>query len=91
MDTNLFLIRQPFSEQEEEDILCPSIIFRVAGGQFALPVEFAAKVEQLFLHLGYVAVGPLVGHFVAFNGCIFCRESKGVPAHRVQDLERECG
>jgi hypothetical protein len=52
-------ISQPALQHLEEKPLIPAIIFRLAGGDLAIPVIAEAHAEMLALHLGDVGKRPL--------------------------------
>ncbi len=64
-----------------------AIIFRIAGGEFARPVDRQSHQLQLLAHRRDIVVGPVarVDAFVARG--VFGRQAEGVPAHGMQHIE----
>ena len=72
--------------QSRKKPLLPSIIFGRAGGEFSVPVVSEAQSLKLPAHFCNIAFCPISRrHFFLYRG-IFCRESKGVPSHGLQDI-----
>ena len=63
------------------------VIVWVAGGEFAVPIDGEAHGLKLAAHGFDVFFCPFAGVEAAFDGGVFCRQSKSVPAHRVQDVK----
>ncbi|MCY1164210.1 hypothetical protein D9M73_40830 [compost metagenome] len=66
--------------------LVPLVITRVAGGDFARPVNGQPHRLHLLFHVGDVVVGPLRRRHAVFHGCVFGRQAKGIPAHGHQHV-----
>ena len=64
-----------------------AVIARIAGREFARPVDGEAHGLELGLHGGDVGVGPLGGVGLALHGGVLGRHAEGVPAHGVEDIE----
>ena len=87
VDGRFLAIDQPRLVQIKEQRLFVAVIFRIAGGEFARPVEREADALQLRLHLGDVRLRPAARVHALFHRGVFGRHPEGVPAHRVQHLE----
>jgi len=53
------------------------------------PVVRIAEALQLLAHIVDIAVGPFSRRGVVFHCGIFCGETEGVPAHRLQHILAE--
>ena len=71
----------------EERPLRPLVIGRVAGADFALPVEREADLVQLLAVAGDVALGGDGGVLARLDGVLLGGETERVVAHGVQDVE----
>ena len=74
-------------EHLQEEPLVPLVVGRVAACQLARPVDRQTQRLALALHHADVLVGPRCGGDLALHRGVFCRQAKGVPAHRHQDIE----
>ncbi|MCY1497244.1 hypothetical protein D9M68_312040 [compost metagenome] len=73
-------------EQAGEQPLFPAVVVRLAGGDFARPVDGQAQAVQLGLHVVDVLVRPLGRRDVVLHRGVFRRHAEGVPAHRLQHV-----
>ena len=74
-------------EEIEEQLLLALVIFDVAGGEFARPVEAQTHGLELLAHRVDVGVGPGLGVAAGLLGGVFRRQAEGVPAHRMEHVE----
>ncbi len=70
----------------QEQPLVPAVVVRIAGGQFAAPVEAEPQGLQLLLHVGDVLARPARGRHAVGDGRVLGRQAEGVPAHRLQHV-----
>ena len=63
-----------------------AIIFRLARGEFARPVNGKAKPLQLRFHVGNVIARPPTGVNILFHRGVFGGHAKGIPTHGVEHL-----
>ena len=75
-----------FHHVDEHGLLL-AIIFRVAGGELAAPVDGQAQRLHLRAHVGDIAVGPVLGMAAPLHRGVFGGHPEGVPAHRMQHAE----
>ena len=87
VDGRFLAVDQPRLVEVEEQRLFVAVIFGIAGGEFAGPVEREADALQLRLHLRDVLARPPAGMHALFHRGVFGRHPEGIPAHRVQHLE----
>jgi hypothetical protein len=87
VDDPVLAIDQTAPIQLQEPGLLLAIVFRVAGGELARPVQRQTQELQLFAHVGDVGIGPALGVDAALHGRVLGRHAESVPAHRVQDVE----
>ncbi len=73
-------------EQTGEQPLFPAVVVRLAGGDFARPVDGQAQAFQLGLHVGDVLVSPFGRRHLVLHRGVFGRHAEGVPAHRLQHV-----
>ena len=71
-------------EEVEEQRLLLAIIFGIAGGEFAGPVDRQAQRLHLAAHVLDVVIGPVARVAADRHRGVFRRHPEGVPAHRVQ-------
>ena len=71
----------------EEQRLFVAVVLRLAGGEFAAPVERETKALELRLHVGDVLTRPATRVHTLFHGGVLGGHTEGIPTHRVQDLE----
>ncbi len=86
VDLGRLALDEPRLPEVEEHLLLVAIIGRIAGGQFAGPVERQAHRLQLALHRLDVLVGPVARVDAIVARRILGRQAEGVPAHRVQHV-----
>ena len=86
IDHGVFPIDKIFLQKIEKQRLLLPIIFRIAGGKFARPVDRQAKRLHLRAHIGDIAIGPIFGVAAYCHRGVFSRHSKRIPAHRVQHI-----
>ena len=89
VNLGFFLVHEALFEESGEKPLLPPIIVRVACRHFAAPVVRIAEALQLLAHIVDIAVGPFSRRGVVFHCGIFCGETEGVPAHRLQHILAE--
>ena len=77
-------VNQTLFHHVDEHRLLLAVVFRVAGGKFAAPVDGQAQGLHLRAHVGDVAVGPFLGMAAPLHGGVFGGHAESVPAHRVQ-------
>ena len=82
-----FARHQPGLQHVEEHRLLLGVVFRVAGGELALPVDAQPHRFELGPHRRDVLVGPFPGVDTALQRRVLGRHAEGVPAHRVQHVE----
>ena len=87
VDHRIFAIDQTAPIQLQEPGLLLAVIFRVAGGELARPVQRQPQQLQLLAHRSDVGIGPALGVDAALHRRILGRHAEGVPAHRVQHVE----
>ena len=84
--TNLTLNREVFLEELQKDPLRPLDVTDVGGGELALPVVREAERAQLPFEVGYVRLRRLLGSRARVDSVLLCRQTEGVPSHRVQHV-----
>ena len=77
----------PAAEHFQESPLRPLIIIRVAGAEFAVPVEGEANAVQLLTVAGHVVVGGLFRMLSCLDGVLLGRKAEGIVAHGMQYVE----
>jgi hypothetical protein len=87
VDHALLAVDEAAGEQVQEQRLLLAVIGQVAGGEFAGPVDRKAQFLQLIAHPGDIFVGPGLGVDAALHGGVLGGQTKGVPAHGMQDRE----
>ena len=75
-----------FIHIEEKRLLMP-VIFRVASGELACPVERKSDPLQLRFHRLDIGAGPVAGMNLLLHRSIFSRHSESIPAHRMQHFK----
>ena len=78
---------KPRLEKIEEHALLVLVVGRIAGRDFARPVEGKPHRLELLLHRRDVVVGPRLGMDLALHCGVLGRHAEGIPAHRMQHLE----
>ena len=68
----------------EKDDLLPSVIVRMTGGNFPIPVITETHSLQLGFHGLDIVIGPGRGMNIVFDGGIFSRHPESVPSHGVK-------
>ena len=63
------------------------IIVRIAGAHLTAPVEAEADFVKLFAIAVDILLSGDGGMLARLYGILFCRQSIGIIAHRVQDVE----
>ena len=86
VDHAVLAIDQAALEQLQEPFLLLAIVFGVAGGELAAPVQRQAQQFQLVAHRGDVGPGPVAGVDAALHGRVLGRHAEGVPTHRMQHV-----
>ena len=79
-------VDQTFFKEIKEQRLLLAVVFRIAGGEHARPVQTKAKRFHLGNHRVDVVIGPRFGVAVRCHRRVFCRHPEGVKAHRVQNV-----
>ena len=74
-------------EEIEKQLLLMLVVARIAGRDFARPVERQPHRLQLRAHRVDVGVGPFRGMRVVLHRGVFRRHAERVPAHRMEDVE----
>ncbi len=87
VDFALLAIDQTLLEELHEQALLLGVIFHIAGRKFAAPIERQAHALELGTHRGDVLIRPGLRVHLALDGRVLRRQAKGVPAHRMQDVE----
>ena len=83
-----FLARDQASFEEiEEQLLLVLVIGGIAGRDLARPVERETHRLQLRTHGCDIGVGPFRRTGIVLHGGVFRRQSKRVPAHRMENVE----
>ena len=77
---------RPLLQHAQEKPLRPTVVVGQAGGDFGLPVVAQPQPPHLAAHVGDVLERPLAGRGVVLERRIFRRESKGIPAHGMEDV-----
>jgi hypothetical protein len=83
------LVDQALFEQAGEQPLLPAVVVRLAGGDFAFPVERETEAVELPLHVLDVRIRPLRRRHVVLDRRVLGRHAEGVPAHRLHDVVAE--
>ena len=84
-----FLVHQAFFVQLGEEFLLPAVILWGTGRQLAAPVIAEAQHFELVFHVSDVVVGPRRRGRVVFHCRAFSRQTKRIPANRLQDVFTE--
>src|SRR5215472_11978961 len=71
----------------EENPLRPFVISRLGCVDFSLPIVRETNPLQLALKLRHVFTGGDCRMLTGFDRVLLCGQTKGVPAHRMQDAE----
>ena len=86
VDRRSLFIYQAFFIQLGEEFLFPTVVFRRTGCQLAAPVITKAQHFELVFHVCDVVVRPRCRSGVVFYRRAFRRQTKRVPADRLQDV-----
>ena len=70
----------------QEQLLLLVIIFRIAGGEFARPVQRQAHHLELGAHRRDIFVGPVARAYALVARRILGRQAEGIPAHGMQHI-----
>ena len=81
------LVHNAFFKQFGKQELLPAVVFRAAGGDFALPIQRKAQALQLLAHIGNVFIRPFGRRDLVVNRRIFGGHAERVPTHRLQHVE----
>ncbi len=87
VDKRLLLVGDPLFVHLNKQLLLPAVVADIAGGQFTVPVIGKPHLLQLIPHVGHVFIGPGSRVAVILDGSVFCRHTKGIPAHRMQHVK----
>ena len=87
IDRRFLAVHQPCCVEIQEQRLLMPVIFRLAGGNFAAPIQREAQPFQLCLHVGNIVAGPAARVDALFHRGVFGGHTEGIPAHRVQHLK----
>ena len=82
----VLLVCQSLVIELDENPLHPLVILFLASGNFPVPVVAEAQALQLTVHFRNVAVRPNCRMNIILNSRVFCRQSEGVPSHRMQNI-----
>ena len=66
--------------------MVPFVVFGLAGGEFARPVDRQAHRLHLLFHVGNVVIRPRGRGYLMVQRRIFRRHTECIPAHRHQDV-----
>jgi hypothetical protein len=80
-------VDQPFLEQLGEQPLFPLVVIRLAGCDFAIPVDSQSQTFQLRAHVIDVGIGPGSRRHIVGNRRILGGQPESVPAHGLHDVE----
>ena len=83
--THLF-VDETFFVQFGEKPLLPLVIFGRTGGHFPVPVVTEAQLLELCLHVIDIFVSPLGRGCFVLDRCVFGRQTKSVPTHRLHNI-----
>ena len=87
VDPALLALDQAGAQEIQEQLLLMAVIFRIAGGELALPLERQPHALQLGAHGGDVFAGPLRRMDAALARRVLGRQAERVPAHRMHHRE----
>src|SRR4030042_398579 len=87
VDKGPLLIGQTLLKHFQKEELFPFVIGGIAGGKLPIPIITEAHPLQLLLHIINIFVGPFNRVNSTLNGSIFCRHTKGIPPHGVEDVK----
>src|SRR5882762_1282657 len=87
VDATLFAIGEAALEHAQKKPLIPTIVLRIAGGDFAAPVVAETEATENALKFVNVVASPGERMSVVLDGGVFCGQAESVPTHRVQDVE----
>ena len=74
-------------EETDEDPLRPPVVFGIGGAHLTRPVEAKAYTIELLSVASDVFFGCDLWVLPSLYGILFCRKSKGIIAHRMEDIE----
>ncbi len=83
----LFAIGEAALHHAQEEPLIPAVVFRIAGGDFAVPVVGKGEAPVGALHLFDVGEGPVARRPIVLDGGVFGGEPERVPTHGMQHVE----
>ena len=86
IDLALLAVHQPLIEEIDEQLLLLRVIFRIAGGDLAAPVQRQAHALELAAHGVDILIGGCLGMDPALQRGVLRRHAEAVPSHRVQDI-----
>ena len=87
IDERCLFVSKPLCKHFQEKLLFPAVIVEVACCQFAVPVVGKTKFFDLITHIGNIFIRPGCRVALVLNGRVFSRHTKGVPPHRMHDIE----
>ena len=87
INLSLFLISQAFFIELFKKPLGPLVIIFLTGSYFSIPIIGKPQGHLLALHIFNIGKGPIFRRYTMFNSSVFCRHTKGVPTHWVQDIK----
>mmetsp|Transcript_24890 Transcript_24890/g.68953 ORF Transcript_24890/g.68953 Transcript_24890/m.68953 type:complete len:298 (-) Transcript_24890:510-1403(-) len=87
IDRNLRLFGQSLVEELQKYPLCPFDIINVGCCDFAIPIIGESQHLQLSFEIGNIAGRCLRRLRSRLDGKLFCRQAKGIPTNRMQDIE----
>ena len=80
------MVCQASLKELRTDPLRPAIILWVARVDLAAPIDTRANAAKLSSKVSNIGRGRLLRRFARLDGVILCRETKAIPAHRVEHL-----
>ena len=80
-------VGQSFFKHPQKEPLVPAVIFRFAGGNFAVPVVAEAETLAHRLHLRDVRVGPFTRRRAALDCGVLSGQSESIPPNGMQHVE----
>ena len=78
---------EPGIEQTDKDPLGPFKIIRIGGIDFAVPVIAQSQRLNLPAEGVTILLSGYRGMCPGLNGILFCRQSEGIPSHRMKNVE----
>ena len=82
-----FLVGEAFFVELEEAPLSPFVVLRVGSVNLARPIDGVAKAFGLFLEVGDIGFGDVLGCGAGLDGVVFSGEAESVVAEGAQDIK----